>query len=183
MKLLLISIAGLLTWASSAPFSTIYKTEKTKLSFSSEAPMEIIKAESDKLLGLLDTEKKSFAFQVSVITFEGFNSDLQREHFNENYMESTKYPKTKFTGKILENIDFTKPGSQVVSIEGDLSVHGISKSRKIKATLEKVGNKIIAKSNFDVTLSDHQISIPTIVNQKLAKVINIDVYAEMLPKE
>lgn len=165
------------------PSSTIYKTVNSKLSFSSEAPMELIKAESDKMIGLINTEKNTFAFQVSVISFEGFNSDLQREHFNENYMESTKFPKLKFVGKILGDVNFSNSLKKDVEIEGTLNVHGISKPRKLVATINKMGDNIMITCNFDVDLADHNISIPTIVNQKLAKTINVTVEAKLQPKE
>ncbi len=164
------------------PVSTIYKTNQAKVHFSSEAPMEIIKAESNKLVGLFNTEKNSFAFQVSCISFMGFNSELQREHFNENYMESTKYPKIKFVGKLVEPIDYSSPGKSEVKVKGTLNIHGISKERTIDAIIEISGNKLIIQSQFEVPLADHNIKIPTIVNQKIAKVITCSVKAEMVPK-
>lgn len=167
---------------SAAPVATVYKTLKSNIEFKSEAPMELIQAESKKLVGLLNTEKKSFAFQVAVISFQGFNSELQREHFNENYMESTKFPKIKFVGKIQENVDFKGSFEKEITLIGNLTVHGISKERTINATLKKMGDKISAKSTFEVILADHNIKIPTIVNQKLAKVITIEVNTEMMPK-
>lgn len=164
------------------PVAKIYKTSSSNVEFKSEAPMELIKAESKKLVGLLDTEKKTYAFQVAVISFEGFNSELQREHFNENYMESTKFPKIKFVGKIQDQIDFNSDVNQEVTLVGKLALHGVTKERTIKAKLKKVGTKIIANSNFEVILADHNIKIPTIVNQKLAKVITVKVRTEMMPK-
>ena len=100
---------------------------KGTVSFTSDAPLEIIKASSDKLVGALDTKKKEFYFRVNMSTFYGFNSALQREHFNENYMESHKYPKTTFKGKIIEDIDFTKAGTYNIRAKGKLN---ISRDRK-----------------------------------------------------
>ncbi|UTW62500.1 YceI family protein [bacterium SCSIO 12741] len=164
------------------PLSTIYKTSQAKVHFSSEAPMEIIKAESSKLVGLFNTEKNSFAFQVSCISFMGFNSELQREHFNENYMESTKYPKIKFVGKLVDPVDYNQKGKTQVKVKGSLNIHGISKERTLDATLEITDNKLIINSQFEVPLADHNIKIPTIVNQKIAKMITCTVQAEMVPK-
>ncbi len=178
--IILIALSFLLV--SAAPVATVYKTLKSNLEFKSEAPMELIQAESKKLVGLLNTEKKSYAFQVSVISFQGFNSELQREHFNENYMESTKFPKIKFVGKIQEEIDFKGSFEKEVTLKGKLTLHGVTKERIIEATIKKMGDKISAKSTFEVVLGDHNIKIPTIVNQKLAKVITINVSTEMMPK-
>jgi len=182
MRIILLTVFTGFAFLSLTPTATIYKTVKSTLAFSSEAPMELIKAESEKMVGLINTEKKTFAFQVSVISFEGFNSDLQREHFNENYMESTKYPKLKFVGKILDDVNFSTLTSQDVEIEGKLDVHGISSPRKLKAQIKRVGETLTVTCEFKVNLADHNISIPTIVNQKLAKVINVSVRADLKPK-
>lgn len=160
----------------------IYKTQKASIEFSSEAPMEIIKAKSEKLVGFLSTEKNTYAFQVSVITFQGFNSDLQREHFNENYMESTKFPKIKFKGNIQTPVDYSSAFNKNVKLKGTLTIHGVSKEVEITTKMEKKGTTISSYSEFPVTLSDYNISIPTIVNQKLAKVINVKVHTTLVPK-
>ncbi len=160
----------------------ILKSSKARVSFSSEAPMEIIKASSNKLVGLIKPETNTFAFQVAVISFQGFNSDLQREHFNENYMESTKYPKIKFVGKINGPVDFKKDGEYAIKAKGKINVHGIEKDREIPVKVVVAGGMVSVKSEFEVALADHNIKIPTIVNQKLAKVITCKVTAQMAPK-
>src|SRR5258706_14622796 len=71
--------------------STLYQTINGKISFKSEAPLELIRASSDQLIGLLDNDKKNFSFKINIRSFQGFNSPLQKEHFNENYLESDKY--------------------------------------------------------------------------------------------
>jgi polyisoprenoid-binding protein YceI len=183
MKLtaLFLVLAALLSFRADVD-TNLYKTSKATIEFSSEAPMEIIKAKSDKLKGVLDIEKNKYAFQVSVITFEGFNSDLQREHFNENYMESTKFPKIKFVGSILTPIDYKTNFTKDVKLKGELSIHGVTKPVEITAKMTKNGDSIFSESEFSVKLADYNISIPTIVNQKLAKVINIKVKTELVPR-
>jgi len=161
---------------------SIYKTSAASVSFSSEAPLEIIQAESKKLVGLIDIEKRTFAFQVATISFEGFNSELQREHFNENYMESTKYPKIKFSGNILGSDDFKKPGIYKVVVKGTLSLHGQDQERQINALMTVSEGKIIIRSKFNVRLDDHNIKIPKIVDKKIAEIISCDVKATLAPK-
>jgi hypothetical protein len=95
-------------FAQSGPILT---TNAGKISFQSDAPYELIKASSNHLSGALDLSKKEFAFKVRMETFEGFNSALQREHFNENYMESNKYPEARFTGKIIEDVNYNEDGT------------------------------------------------------------------------
>ena len=119
---------------------------------------------------------------MDVKTFEGFNSPLQREHFNENYMESKKYPKASFTGKIIEAIDFQKDGTYSIRAKGQLNIHGVEQERIIKSQLEVSGNKIKIQSTFSVPLSDHNITIPKIVYQKIAEEITITVDAELVKK-
>src|SRR3954463_10509801 len=84
--------------------SQIFSVKTGKISFKSEAPFETIRATSEDLKGLLEIEKKLFAFKVRMDSFDGFNSGLQKEHFNENYLESNKFPEAVFNGKIIEDV-------------------------------------------------------------------------------
>lgn len=154
-----------------------YITSRGEISFTSEAPLEVIKAQSKELRGAIDADKKTFAFTVPVKSFEGFNSPLQREHFNENYMESTQYDKATFNGKIIEQIDFTKDGEYEVRAKGKLNVHGIEQERIIKATISAKGGKLTVRSIFTVLLEEHGITIPKIVYQKIADEIELKVEA------
>ena len=112
-------------------------------------------------------------------SFEGFNGPLQKEHFNENYLESLKYPKATFAGKIIEKIDFQKDGTYPVRAKGKLSVHGVEQERIIKSSLEIKGDRLVVRSTFTVPLSDHAISIPKIVHQKIAEEIEVTVEATL----
>ena len=84
------------------------QVKQGSISFESNAELEIIKASSNKLKGLFNAATKNFAFTIEIATFEGFNSALQKEHFNENYMETAAFPKASFSGKILDTFDPTK---------------------------------------------------------------------------
>ncbi len=154
-----------------------YVTSKGEIWFTSEAPLEVIKAYSSALRGAIDADNKTFAFSVAVNTFEGFNSPLQREHFNENYMESNRFDKAGFNGKIIEQTDFTKDGEYAVRAKGKFNVHGIEQERIIKATIIAKGGKLTVRSNFTVLLEDHGIAIPKIVYQKIADEIQVKVEA------
>ena len=79
--------------------SQLYQTTSGKISFRSDAPLEIIRASSSEMIGLIDITKENFSFKIQVHSFQGFNSPLQKEHFNENYMESDKYPEASFQRK------------------------------------------------------------------------------------
>jgi hypothetical protein len=163
--------------------SNIYFPSKGKVSFISNAPLEVITAESEDIIGAINIEKSSFAFEVSLRSFEGFNSPLQKEHFNENYVESDKYPKATFAGKIIEDINLNKDGTYPVRAKGILSVHGIPAERIIKATIEVLNGEIIVHSGFKISLTDHKIKVPAIVNQKISEIIDVDLKILLKPKK
>jgi polyisoprenoid-binding protein YceI len=155
----------------------VYRCENGTIAFQSEAPLEIIQAKSNKLRGILDPERQTFAWTVEINTFEGFNSPLQREHFNENYMETALYPKATFSGKIIEAVDFSQNGNYSVRAKGKLVVHGVEQERIVKGQLEINGNKVRITAAFTVPLADHDIAIPKVVYQKIAEEITVTVEA------
>jgi polyisoprenoid-binding protein YceI len=152
----------------------LLELKKGKIIFMSYAPQEIIKAESDELKGLINIDNSTFAIVVNNSTFNGFNSELQREHFNERFIETEKYNSCTYSGKIIEKIDLSKDGTYQVRTRGKLTVHGISEDRVILVTIKVVSGSIIVSGKFIVSLSDHEISIPAIVNQKIAENIEVN---------
>jgi polyisoprenoid-binding protein YceI len=152
---------------------------KSEISFTSNAELELIRAASGKAQGLIDPSTNQFAFTVDVKTFQGFNSALQREHFNEKYMETEKYPKARFSGKIIEPIDVTVDGIYDVRAKGELDIHGQKQTRIIKSKLTVNNGVIDIQTHFFVPLADHNISIPTIVSQKIATEIEVEVKATL----
>ncbi len=156
-----------------------YSTQKARMEFTSEAELELIKAASDDVKGILDPTTNNFAFSIDVKSFRGFNSSLQREHFNEKYMESEKFPRALFSGKIIEQIDFTKNGSYDVRAKGDLDIHGVKQTRIIRGKIIISDGTLQVNAQFTVPLSDHNISIPTIVSQKIATQIEVQFNASM----
>lgn len=155
----------------------IYKTIKASAYFKSDAPLEIIEAKSSRLKGVINAENQTFAFSISIQSFQGFNSPLQQEHFNENYLESLQYQNATFTGKIIEKIDFLKDGKYTIRAKGKLTIHGVTQERIIKSILEIKKGKLYAKSNFTVLLDEHKIRVPKIVHQKIAKEIMVSIDA------
>lgn len=160
--------------------TTVYGTNTGFVGFHSDAPLELITASSKELRGKLDTDKKLFAFTVRVPSFSGFNNPLQKEHFNENYLESVQYPNATFSGKIIEDIDFTADGNYTVRAKGNLMIHGVTQERIIKGDLVISKGVISILSNFTVLLADHNIAIPKVVHEKLASEIKITVKADMV---
>jgi YceI-like protein len=156
----------------------ILKTINGKVYFKSDAPLEMIEAESKKLRGVIDLNNNTFAFTIPIQSFEGFNSSLQRVHFNENYMESHLFPNAIFTGKIIEKINYSNEGKYEVRAKGKLNIHGVEQERIIKSIIEIKDGNLIVKSNFTILLEEHQIRVPKIVYQKISKEIFISIEAE-----
>lgn len=152
---------------------TKFSTQKGEINFTSNAQLEVIKASSDKVQGIIDPVTSQFAFSVSIQSFRGFNSELQRQHFNENYLESDKFPKAVFTGKLIEQVNFEKDSSYTVRAKGDLDIHGQKQTRIIKSQLVVKNGVVRVEADFRVPLADHNISIPKIVNQKIATEIEV----------
>src|SRR3954468_13445099 len=130
-KIIIIGFAVLIALCAYTPAPRLYKTTNGKISFRSDAPLELIKASSDDLGGAIDTAKKIFNFKIPINSFEGFNSRTQREHFNENYMQTEQYPEASFKGKIIEDIDLSKEGTYTIRTKGMLNIHGVEKERII----------------------------------------------------
>jgi len=156
-----------------------YKLTEGRVFFKSDAPLELIEAESTELKGILDVESRSFAFSIPMNSFDGFNSALQREHFNENYLESIRFPNATFSGKIIEQTDFTKDGEYTVRAKGKLAIHGIEQERIIKSTVIVKKGVVYITSKFTVLLKEHDIDIPRIVFQKIAEEIEVKISATL----
>lgn len=175
-------VAGILLLAFTQKQQGVFMVSSGQVSFHSKARLELINAASAKLKGALDINKKTFAFSIEMISFEGFNSPLQREHFNENYMESKKYPAATFAGRVIEEDDFSKDGVYQVRAKGKLIVHGVEQERIIPSTITVKNGNIKLKSQFTVLLSDHEIKIPKIVDEKLSSEIQVSISATLNPK-
>lgn len=160
----------------------LFHTSGGEVSFISEAPLETIKAASKNVKGLVNTTDNTFAFSIPNRSFHGFNSALQEEHFNENYMHSDKFPNSTFSGKIIEDVDLSKPGDYDVRAKGMLDIHGVKQERIIKCKVHVEQNEINVKSDFVVLLEDHQINIPRIVNEKIFPEIKVSVNLTLQPK-
>jgi polyisoprenoid-binding protein YceI len=159
--------------------SGIYSTTQGTITFRSDAPLELIRASSKQLHGKIDSDKKQFAFRIRVSTFQGFNSPLQQEHFNENYLESDRYPYATFAGKLIEDIDYTMNGTYTVRAKGNLTIHNVTQERIIKSELTVNNGVLSIHSTFTVLLSEHNIPIPKVVHEKLASEIKVEVKADL----
>lgn len=174
-------ILPLLTAGLSLHGQVLYQWQSGSIAFVSDAPLELIAAETDHFQFAVDTAKREFAIRIDIRSFEGFNSALQQEHFRENYMEVDRYPHAIFTGKILESMAMnTEPFN--ITAKGPLHIHGQSSERIIEATCQYgTDGRLTVTSEFSVPLADHDIEIPRIVHQKIAEVIHVDFQAVLKP--
>ena len=163
-------------------YCQIYVCKDGNTKFTSEAPLELIKAQTNKTSGALDISNKNVAFSMAIESFDGFNSGLQKEHFRENYMETNKYKVATFKGKIIEDIDFTKNGVYTVRAKGTFNIHGTEKEKIVKTKITVKDKEIFVETSFEVPLEDHNIKIPKVVNQKISSIILVEVKATLKPK-
>ena len=155
----------------------VYLTQNGQVNFHSDAPLELIEAKSNHLEGIIDPAKNTFAFQLEISSFEGFNSPLQKVHFNENYLEGKRFPRATFSGRIIEKVDLKKDGTYTIRTKGKLVIHGISQERIIKSTVTVTDGVLKLKSTFSILLDEHDIDIPRVVHQKIAEEIKVEITA------
>lgn len=166
----------------SASFGQKYITKNGHIKFYSETAIESIEAHNRQVNSALDVATGDFVFKVLIKSFE-FEKALMQEHFNENYLESDKFPDATFTGKIanLSSIDFAKDGKYEAEVEGFLKIHGETKKVNNKGTFEIAGMKISGKAVFLVHLADYKIEIPNTVVNNIADDIEVTVEVNLEP--
>ncbi len=156
-------------------FADTYACLKGMIHFFSATSMENIDATSNSALCILNTKTKKVSCQVKQTSFT-FKDKLMQEHFNENYMESDKFPKAQLDMVIVENLDFTKDGTYDITLKGTLEMHGVKKDREIKGKLTiKNGQPVSATAEFMVKLADHGIKIPSIVGANIAEDVKTNI--------
>ncbi|KAA2245799.1 YceI family protein [Chitinophaga agrisoli] len=154
----------------------VYSCRNANLSFFSSAPLEDIEAKTDKGVAAINAKTGAIYFKVPVNTFQ-FKKKLMQEHFNENYLETEKYPWAEFKGKLSGPIDCTKNGTYDVTVDGNMTIHGVQKAYTEKGTVTVNNGQLTATCKFNVKLEDHKIKIPTLVIKNIAEVVEVTVNA------
>ncbi len=160
--------------------STLYVSKNAVVTIYSKAPLEDIEASTSTGKAVYNASTGELAFDVPIRTFK-FRKSLMQEHFNENYMESDKYPNATFRGNVNEKVDLTKNGTYPVSATGSMDVHGVKQNRTIKGTLIVNNGAVSMQSEFMVRCADHNIEIPKLVFQKIAETIKVNINASFTP--
>jgi YceI-like domain len=167
----------LLAWMSiNQAGQDVYTCKNAKINLYSSAPIEDIEATSTTGVSVYNPATGELAFSLPIRSLH-FEKSLMEEHFNSEYMESDKYPKATFKGKMQEHPDLTKDGSYPVTLTGDLEVHGIKQIRIVTGNLKINSGVLTMTSEFMVKCADHHIEIPKIVFHNIAEIIRVRVTA------
>ncbi|HBC79082.1 MAG TPA: YceI family protein [Bacteroidales bacterium] len=159
-----------------------YMTKNGFISFYGHTPMEDIKADNNQVASVLDISTGDLVFQVLIKSFH-FDRALMEEHFNENYLESDKFPKATFKGKItnLQSVNFAKNGTYDVTVDGDLTIRDATNKVSAKGSIEVISGGINANSKFNISPEDYKINIPGVVREKIAKNLEVTVTMKYSP--
>jgi polyisoprenoid-binding protein YceI len=153
----------------------LYFTRSGSVSFFSSTPIEDIKAKNDQVTCVLDAESGQASFRIPIRGFT-FKNALMQEHFNENYLESEKYPNASFSG-FIEGWKDTKFNAipTPIMISGEMTIHGIKQKIKENGTIQMKNNKIYGNATFNLFVADYGVEIPKIVRENIAKSLSIDI--------
>jgi len=153
-----------------------YFTKTGNVSFRAGTAVEDIDGINKSTTCIFDAATGDIQFAILVKGFE-FKSALMMEHFNENYMESDKYPKSTFKGKITnaDKVNFQKDGIYPATVKGILEVHGVKKEVEATGSFKVTGETVLATADFNILLEDYKIEIPGLVKDKISKTAKIHV--------
>lgn len=151
-----------------------YICKEARISFYSKAPLEDIESHNTKALSAFEASTGQIEFSVLMKGFE-FEKAKMQEHFNEDYIESDKYPKAVFVGSIKNpgEIKLDKDGVYKVQVSGTLTLHGITRPQNADAVFTIKGGEVSAVSNFNITIADYNIKIPSLVADKVSKTVKV----------
>ncbi len=169
MKYLITLAFICLVWSANAQ---LFTTQTGEISFFSKTPMEDIDAVNKQVGSIINSATNEVAVQMRVTNFI-FPNKLMQEHFNENYLETDKYPNATFKGKIKETVDLKVAGTYAVTASGTATIHGVSRPVELKGTLVSTGKTLALTCIFDIQLDEYKIDIPKIVFKKIAEVIKV----------
>ncbi len=161
-----------------------YFSKTGSIDFLSKAPLEKIEGVNKSVACLLDSKSGAIDVIVQIKSFV-FDRQLLQEHFNENYMESEKFPKANFKGIItnLSAINFSKDGDYDAQVAGKLTIHGVTKDTKFAGKINVKGGKVTIKANTSVLLADYNIAIPGAVKDKISKDVKVNVNMQLEEKK
>lgn len=178
MKNLLYTIAFVAF--SSSSWAQVYLAKNCEITFFSAAPIENIEAINKSTKPIINTATGDVQMKIVISGFV-FEKPLMQEHFNENYMESEKFPNAIYKGKINEKIDWEKDGEHKVTITGTFDIHGVKNDRTIDGIIKIKGQEITISSNFKIHIADYNIKVPSLYVKNIAEDVDVKLNATLEP--
>ena len=162
----------------------VFLTRTGKIEFHAGTSVEDVDAVNNEVTSMVNNKTGEIVFNVLIKSFH-FKRALMEEHFNENYLESSKIPKATFKGKItdLSAVNFAKDGTYKATVTGELNLHGATQQVTMPATVTIAGGNIRGQASFKIKPEDYKIVIPSLVQDKVAKVVDISVDCLYEPKK
>lgn len=177
MKKFLLFLSLIVSFAVNAQDKFLTRNAKVRFDATSSTSPEKIEAVNNQGTSIFVAQTGQYEFSLLMQAFE-FEKALMKDHFNENYVETTKFPKAVFKGTIqdIAKVNFAKDGKYPVVIKGTMDLHGVKKEVLANGTLAVSGGKVTASSTFKLLLSDFNVTIPNLVKDKISKeaTINVD---------
>lgn len=179
MKKVLFSILLVATTMSVLAQEKKYSTKSGVIKFFSNSPLEKIEGVNSQTTCLLSEKTGQIGFLMLIKGFK-FDNSLMQDHFNENYMESSKFPKADFKGTItnIATVNFAKDGSYPVNVDGNLTIHGVTKKVNTKGTIEVKDGKVAVKSTFGVKIKEYGIT-GKYIGEKIANEVEVTVACKL----
>mgnify|MGYP002634469255 CR=1 FL=1 len=182
MRLITYFLFVFLAYVGQTNAQAIYTTDTSMVSFFSATPVENIEAFNTASTSLINVPKSEIAFRVPISSFQ-FEKTLMQEHFNENYMETEKFPYATFKGKLSDSLDISKDTIYNITATGMMNIHGVDRAETYTGTIEVKDGKASLKCEFKVKLKDHKIKIPKVVFTNIAEEIDVKVFFQYKPYE
>jgi polyisoprenoid-binding protein YceI len=167
-------ITAVLALSIAPAFAQIFaaKPGQTTITFFSEAPLENIEATNKNASVVLKSTTNEIQVGMNMNNFK-FKNSLMQEHFNENYLETEKYPKCIFRGKINEAVDYTKKGETKVTVTGKMELHGVTRDVTMNGTINNDGTDLTLDSKFQIRVADYNIEVPSMYVKNIAEVVEV----------
>lgn len=175
-RLFLVGLVLLVLGAQAAQAQSKFMTRTGRVSFFSTSIIEDIEAQNAAAVAVIELGSNQLAFSIPIKEFV-FKRTLMQEHFNENYMESQKYPRATFSGRFtgIDPAIMGVAGPHPIQVEGDLTIHGVTHHVNVPGTLELKSGLLLAHAYFSVAPADYGIEVPLLVRENIAKIVSIRV--------
>lgn len=161
-------------WCLLANAQSKYATKTGEIVFEASVPsFEEVKAHHRTVGAIFNTETGEFAALALIKGFR-FKVALMEEHFNENYMESSKFPKAVVKGRVKDfNISEVSINSGTHTLIGSIEMHGVVQELETEIQLKQEGDNLLLAADLVLFPEDFNIEIPKIVANKIADEVNV----------